>query len=233
MIPVRPVCRSDRNFPGAPIPAPSLAFGPKFVKVRNGQNRGRLCSVLRRNQEARISFWALRQFHLSCRGNETAAQALNFPVSGMFKRRGRLRLLKYTPMDPQLAETTIKTYLNEIRNRLDKAAAFRDLASPSSDAQLRERRDCSPYIKIRLGKKAVLANRWVAEIAVQEVHIGRQAASVCCKGQTTAARTALAKCPSENWTSGLQKMAIIRALSLELLQIRSLTFGNVARIADA
>ena len=25
-------------------------------------------------------------------------------------------------MDPQLAETTIKTYLNEIRNRLDKAA---------------------------------------------------------------------------------------------------------------
>jgi hypothetical protein len=48
-----------------------------------------------------------------------------------------------------------------------------------------------------------------------------------------AARTALAKWPSENWTSGLQKMAIIRALSLELLRIRSLTFGNVERIADA
>ena len=27
-------------------------------------------------------------------------------------------------MDPQLAETTIKTYLNEIRNRLDKAAGI-------------------------------------------------------------------------------------------------------------
>jgi hypothetical protein len=27
-------------------------------------------------------------------------------------------------MDPQLAETTIKTYLNEIRSRLDKAAGI-------------------------------------------------------------------------------------------------------------
>ena len=48
-----------------------------------------------------------------------------------------------------------------------------------------------------------------------------------------AARTALVKCPSENWPSWLKKMAVFRALSLELLRIRSLTFGNVERIADA
>jgi hypothetical protein len=29
-------------------------------------------------------------------------------------------------MDPQLAEITIKTYLNEIRNRLDKAAGIHE-----------------------------------------------------------------------------------------------------------
>src|SRR6266446_8647575 len=45
-----------------------------------------------------------------------------------------------------------------------------------------------------------------------------------------AARTALAKCPSENWTSGLQKMAIIRALSLEFSRMQTLTVGNVAQI---
>jgi hypothetical protein len=46
-------------------------------------------------------------------------------------------------------------------------------------------------------------------------------------------RTALAKCPSENWPSWLKKMAVIRALSLELSRMRPLTFGNVARIAGA
>jgi hypothetical protein len=46
-------------------------------------------------------------------------------------------------------------------------------------------------------------------------------------------RTALAKCPSENWPSWLKKMAVIRALSLELSRMRPLTFGNVAQFAGA
>jgi hypothetical protein len=48
-----------------------------------------------------------------------------------------------------------------------------------------------------------------------------------------ATRTALAKCPSENWPSWLKKMAVIRALSLELSRVRPLTFGNVAQFAGA
>ena len=48
-----------------------------------------------------------------------------------------------------------------------------------------------------------------------------------------ATRTALAKCPSENWPSWLKKMAVIRALSLELSRMRPLTFGNVAQFAGA
>jgi hypothetical protein len=48
-----------------------------------------------------------------------------------------------------------------------------------------------------------------------------------------AAKTALAKCPSENWPSWLKKMAVIRALSLELSRIRPLTFGNLAQFAVA
>ena len=48
-----------------------------------------------------------------------------------------------------------------------------------------------------------------------------------------ATRTALAKCPSENWPSWLKKMAVIRALSLELSRMRPLTFGNVAQFAVA
>jgi hypothetical protein len=38
-----------------------------------------------------------------------------------------------------------------------------------------------------------------------------------------------AKCPSENWLSWRQKLAVIRALSLELWRRRSLTSGNVVR----
>ena len=48
-----------------------------------------------------------------------------------------------------------------------------------------------------------------------------------------ATRIALAKCPSENWPSWLKKMAVIRALSLELSRVRPLTFGNVAQFAGA
>jgi hypothetical protein len=44
-------------------------------------------------------------------------------------------------------------------------------------------------------------------------------------------RTALAKCPSENWPSWSKKIAVIRALSLELSRMRPLTFGNVAQFA--
>jgi hypothetical protein len=39
-----------------------------------------------------------------------------------------------TPMDPQLAETTIKTYLNEIRSRLDRAAGISRAADACASA---------------------------------------------------------------------------------------------------
>ena len=43
------------------------------------------------------------------------------------------------PMDPQLAETTIKTYLNEIRNRLDKAAGIGRAADACAGAGFHEK----------------------------------------------------------------------------------------------
>jgi hypothetical protein len=42
-------------------------------------------------------------------------------------------------MDPQLAETTIKTYLNEIRNRLDKAAGIGRAADACAGAGFYEK----------------------------------------------------------------------------------------------
>ena len=42
-------------------------------------------------------------------------------------------------MDPQLAETTIKTYLNEIRNRLDKAAGIGRAADACAGAGFHEK----------------------------------------------------------------------------------------------
>jgi hypothetical protein len=44
-----------------------------------------------------------------------------------------------TPMDPQLAETTIKTYLNEIRSRLDRAAGISRAADACASAGLHEK----------------------------------------------------------------------------------------------
>ena len=42
-------------------------------------------------------------------------------------------------MDPQLAETTIKTYLNEIRSRLDKAAGIGRAADACASAGFYEK----------------------------------------------------------------------------------------------
>jgi hypothetical protein len=44
-----------------------------------------------------------------------------------------------TPMDPQLAETIIKTYLNEIRSRLDKAAGIGRAADACAGAGFHEK----------------------------------------------------------------------------------------------
>jgi hypothetical protein len=44
-----------------------------------------------------------------------------------------------TPMDPQLAETTIKTYLNEIRSRLDRAAGISRAADACASAGFHEK----------------------------------------------------------------------------------------------
>ena len=52
------------------------------------------------------------------------------------------------------------------------------------------------------------------------------------KRPIVAKRTVLAKCPSENWLTWPQKLAVIRALSLELSRKRSLTSGNVAHFGD-
>ena len=42
-------------------------------------------------------------------------------------------------MDPQLAETTIKTYLNEIRSRLDRAAVISRAADACASAGFHEK----------------------------------------------------------------------------------------------
>jgi hypothetical protein len=42
-------------------------------------------------------------------------------------------------MDPQVAETTIKTYLNEIRSRLDKAAGISRAADACAGAGFHEK----------------------------------------------------------------------------------------------
>ena len=42
-------------------------------------------------------------------------------------------------MDPQVAETTIKTYLNEIRSRLDKAAGIGRAADACAGAGFHEK----------------------------------------------------------------------------------------------
>ena len=42
-------------------------------------------------------------------------------------------------MDPQLAETTIKTYLNEIRSRLDRAAGISRAADACASAGFHEK----------------------------------------------------------------------------------------------
>ena len=42
-------------------------------------------------------------------------------------------------MDPQLAETTIKTYLNEIRSRLDRAAGISRAADACESAGFHEK----------------------------------------------------------------------------------------------
>jgi len=44
-----------------------------------------------------------------------------------------------TPMDPQLVETTIKTYLNEIRSRLDRAAGISRAADACASAGFHEK----------------------------------------------------------------------------------------------
>jgi hypothetical protein len=44
-----------------------------------------------------------------------------------------------TLMDPQLAEATIKTYLNEIRSRLDKAAGIGRAADACAGAGFHEK----------------------------------------------------------------------------------------------
>ena len=44
-----------------------------------------------------------------------------------------------TPLDPQLAETTIKTYLNEIRSRLDRAAGISRAADACASAGFHEK----------------------------------------------------------------------------------------------
>ena len=44
-----------------------------------------------------------------------------------------------TAMDPQLAETTIKTYLNEIRSRLDRAAGISRAADACASAGFHEK----------------------------------------------------------------------------------------------
>jgi hypothetical protein len=43
------------------------------------------------------------------------------------------------PMDPQLAETTVKTYLTEIRTRLDKAAGIGRAADACAGAGFHEK----------------------------------------------------------------------------------------------
>jgi hypothetical protein len=43
------------------------------------------------------------------------------------------------PMDPQLAETTLKTHLNEIRSRLDKAAGIGRAADACAGAGFHEK----------------------------------------------------------------------------------------------
>ena len=53
-------------------------------------------------------------------------------------------------MDPQLAETTIKTYLNEIRNRLDKAAGIGRAADACAGAGFHEKGlEVALVVKIR------------------------------------------------------------------------------------
>jgi hypothetical protein len=44
-----------------------------------------------------------------------------------------------TPMDPQLAETAIKTYLNQIRSRLEKAAGISRAADACAGAGFHEK----------------------------------------------------------------------------------------------
>jgi len=46
---------------------------------------------------------------------------------------------KLTHMDAQLAETTIKTYLNEIRSRLDRAAGISRAADACASAGFHEK----------------------------------------------------------------------------------------------
>ena len=56
-------------------------------------------------------------------------------------------------MDPQLAETTIKTYLNEIRNRLDKAAGIGRAADACAGAGFHEK-----GLEVALGQRFLGSN---------------------------------------------------------------------------
>src|SRR5258705_10709190 len=61
-------------------------------------------------------------------------------------------------MDPQLAETTIKTYLNEIRNRLDKAAGIGRAADACAGAGFHEKGRHRNKTTIILGAASVPVN---------------------------------------------------------------------------
>src|SRR5258706_3087903 len=67
--------------------------------------------------------------------NRVSLFSLNFGSMGSLFGGGK----ESPPMDPQLAETTIKTYLNEIRNRLDKAAGIGRAADACAGAGFHEK----------------------------------------------------------------------------------------------
>jgi hypothetical protein len=67
--------------------------------------------------------------------NKIALVSLDFTGTGSMCVTTR----ESPPMDPQLAETTIKTYLYEIRNRLDKAAGIGRAADACAGAGFYEK----------------------------------------------------------------------------------------------
>ena len=62
-------------------------------------------------------------------------------------------------MDPQLAETTIKTYLNEIRSRLDRAAGISRAADACASLEVALDMEQLLYEATTLLNAASLINR--------------------------------------------------------------------------